>query len=259
MLLRGAVTRTYGRPRFGSLAGRENVSFTGTIPTVSRGNPGLKPRESDNYDLSFEYYLKQGLVSAAVFAKDVKNEIFTRTTTQNLDVGRGVEQVTVSRPENAETGKIRGLELSFQQTLAFLPGPFSGLGVSLNSTWLDAEFRSPTASGVRITNYAQQPERTSNATVFYSLGNFDARVSWNYIGRFLDTLSSSAATDQFWQHREQYDLHFSYKLFKRYTVSFDVENLTERGRRELIGPNADRLQEDARYNRVLWFGLTANF
>ncbi|HEY0947372.1 MAG TPA: TonB-dependent receptor, partial [Opitutaceae bacterium] len=73
-VLRGAVTRTFGRPNFASLAGREQVSFTSSIPTVSRGNPGLKPREATNYDLSLEYYLKHGVVSVAAFAKEVKNE-----------------------------------------------------------------------------------------------------------------------------------------------------------------------------------------
>ncbi len=258
-LVRGAVTQTYGRPRFGSLAGRENVSFASTIPTVSRGNPGLKPRESNNYDLSFEYYLKHGAAALAVFAKDVKQEIFTRTTTEQLDVGRGVEPVTITQPQNAETGKLRGLELSLSQTFAFLPAPFNGLGASVNTTWIDGEFRSLSGTGIRTTSYAQQPERTSNATVFYALGNFDARLSWNYIGRFLDTLSASPATDQYWQFREQYDLRLGYRIARRYTVFLELENLTERGRRELIGPNADRLQEDAHYGRVIWAGLTTKF
>ncbi len=259
LLLRGAVTRTYGRPRFASLAGREQVSFTGTIPTVSRGNPGLKPREATNYDLSLEYYLQHGLVSVAVFAKDVENEIFTRTTQVSMDVGRGVEEVTLSQPENAETGKIRGLELSLQQTFTFLPAPFNTLGTSLNGTWLDTEFRTPTPTGTRVTGYVSQPDRTANATLFYSLGGFDARFSWNYIGKFLESIANTTATDQHWQYREQFDLHVSYRFFNRYTVFFEVENLTERGRRELIGPNADRLQEDAHYGRVMWLGLTAKF
>ena len=38
-------------------------------PTLSRGNPGLKPRESRGFDLSFEFYPKDGVISAALFQR----------------------------------------------------------------------------------------------------------------------------------------------------------------------------------------------
>lgn len=255
---RGAITKTFGRPNFASLAGREQISFTGTIPTISRGNPSLQPRESWNYDLSLEYYLPHGSLSAAVFLKEVENEIFTRQTDVTMDVGRGPELVRISQPENAEDGEIRGLELAFQQTFAFLGSPWDGLGISANGTWLDTEFRSPTSQGYRETGYFQQPDRTANATLFYSRPNFEARISYNFIGGFLDTLGSSPDRDQYWARREQIDLHVSYRFRNRYTGFLEIENLTERGRREFVGPAADRLQEDAHYGRVVWVGLTVN-
>jgi len=40
---------------------------------------------------------------------------------------------------------------------------------------------------------------------------------------------------------------------------FEMKKRTERGRRELLGPNAARWQEDAHYGRVVWLALTAKF
>lgn len=96
MVVRAAWTNTIGRPDFGSLAASESISFDGSQPTLSRGNPGLKARESEGLDLSFEYYPTDGLMSVALFTKDIANEIFTLSSVQNLDVGRGVEAVIVS-------------------------------------------------------------------------------------------------------------------------------------------------------------------
>jgi len=68
MVVRAAWTNTIGRPDFGSLAASESISFDGSQPTLSRGNPGLKARESEGLDLSFEYYPTDGLMSSVTRA-----------------------------------------------------------------------------------------------------------------------------------------------------------------------------------------------
>jgi hypothetical protein len=107
-IIRAAWTNTIGRPDYNSLAATEGLNFDGSQPTLSRGNPSLKARESEGFDLSVEFYPRDGMVSLAVFSKDIKNEIFTLSSTENLNVGRGVEPVLVSTPRNAETAKISG-------------------------------------------------------------------------------------------------------------------------------------------------------
>src|SRR5690606_2625588 len=109
-------------------------------PTLSRGNPNLNPRESEGFDVSLEFYPADGLISIAAFTKSIQNEIFTLSSIERMDVGRGIEDVLVSTPQNAETAEIRGIELGFQQSLTMLPAPFDGLGVSANATFLDTEF-----------------------------------------------------------------------------------------------------------------------
>ncbi|WP_295185857.1 TonB-dependent receptor [uncultured Brevundimonas sp.] len=160
VVVRAAWTNTIGRPDFGYLAASENVSFDGSQATLSRGNPGLKARESEGFDLSFEYYPTEGLMSGALFSKSIYNEIFTLSSVQNLDVGRGVEAVIVSTSTNAETAKIRCVEVAFQQTMTMLPAPFDGFGVSANATFLDTGFTFLTTAGRRHTGLFQQPSTT---------------------------------------------------------------------------------------------------
>ena len=43
------------------------------------------------------------------------------------------------------------------------------------------------------------------------------------------------------------------------THLLEVQNLTDQGRRELTGPGAAFLQEDAEFGRTFWLGLTGTF
>ena len=260
VVVRAAWTNTIGRPDFGSLAASENVSFDGSQATLSRGNPGLKARESEGLDLSFEYYPTDGLMSVALFTKDIANEIFTLSSIQNLDVGRGVEAVIVSTPTNAETAKIRGVEVAFQQGLTMLPAPFDGFGVSANATFLDTEFTFLTTAGKRHTGLFQQPSTTTNESIWYQRGPIEARVSHNYIGGFLETINDTIPNaDQYWKGRHSYDASVSWRFANGVTVFAEGQNLSNSGRREVTGPGRTYLQESANYGRTYWVGLSASF
>lgn len=77
IITRFATSKTMARPRFDSL----RPGFIATESLWSAGankvttyNPELKPLESINLDLSFEWYFnKSGLISLAYFRKDMKN------------------------------------------------------------------------------------------------------------------------------------------------------------------------------------------
>ena len=260
VVVRAAYTNTIGRPDYASLTASENLSFDGSQPTLSRGNPGLKPRKSRGFDVSLEYYPRDGLVSVAVFAKDLKDEIFTLTGVETLDVGRGPEQVIVTTPRNAQSATIRGIEVNMQQALTFLPSPFNGLGVFANATFLDTRFTFLTTAGPRVTGLFLQPDATANATVYYQRGRFEGRVSWNYIGGFLETINDTIPNaDQYWKQRSTFDANISYRITPRLTLYAEGQNLSDTGRRELTGPGRTYLQESAEYGRTFFVGVTANF
>jgi TonB-dependent receptor len=57
----------------------------GGIASATSGSPGLLPLESQNFDLSFEYYFaKSSYVSIGFFDKRVKNFVGTGVTVENL-------------------------------------------------------------------------------------------------------------------------------------------------------------------------------
>lgn len=178
VVVRAAYTNTIWRPDYASLAASENLSFDGSQPTLTRGNPGLRPRKSRGFDGSIEYHPRDGLLSIALFSKNIDDEIFSLTATETLNVGRGPEPMIVTTPRTAQTATIRGLELNLQQALTFLPGALSGLGVSANATFLDTRFTFLTSVGLRTTGLFLQPDTTANATVYYQKSRFEGRVSW---------------------------------------------------------------------------------
>ncbi|MBL7466378.1 hypothetical protein INQ08_24460, partial [Escherichia coli] len=47
--------------------------------------------------------------------------------------------VVITTPINAtQKGKIKGVEVGYQQTFDFLPGPLKGLGLQANYTYIDS-------------------------------------------------------------------------------------------------------------------------
>ncbi|WP_223262687.1 TonB-dependent receptor [Sphingobium sp. SCG-1] len=259
-VVRAAWTNTIGRPDYGSIAASQNLTFDGSQARLARGNPGLKPRKSEGFDLSFEAYPTDGLVSIAAFSKSIKDEIFSLTGVETLDIGRGAEQVIVTTPQNAETARIRGIELSAQQALTFLPGALSGFGVSGNVTLIDSKFTFLTSIGPRRTGLFLQPDVTANASIYYQRGKFEGRVSYNYIGGFLETINDTIPdADQYWKGRTTFDANISYRITPELMLYAEGQNLSDAGRREVVGPNQDYLQESAEYGRTFFFGATVSF
>jgi TonB-dependent receptor len=262
LVLRAAWTNTIGRPNYSSLTAGENLTFNGNQALLSRGNPNLKPRESEGFDLSLEYYPTDGLISVAVFSKDIENEIFTLTATERLDIGGATPQdVLVTTPQNAQAATIKGLEVAFQQELYFLPSPFDGFGVSANATFLDTDFIFLTNGGTveRHHSLFLQPDVVTNESIYYQRGPLEAKLSHNYIGGFLETVNDTIPNaDQFWAGRHTFDASISWR-FDHVTVFIEGQNLSDAGRQENTGPGENYLQEKAEYGRTFWIGATASF
>jgi len=78
MVARLSWSKTMTRPNYRDIQGGQTIDQLLRIDggTGSRGNPNLKPFESDNLDLSFEWYYAEGsYFSVGYFYKDVTNFI----------------------------------------------------------------------------------------------------------------------------------------------------------------------------------------
>lgn len=257
IVIRAAASQTLGRPDPNQLV--RGVSISTADNSISRSNPDLDPRRSTNFDLTAEWYLGEGLLAAGVFYKDIEDEIFVLTTQGPVTID-GVTYDQLTQPENALDAEVFGLEAQYQQTFGFLAPPLSGLGLSANVTWLDTEFNVPLGDGTRSIGFPQQPDLTYNLTGFYATDFFEVRATYNFTGKFIDSIDSSDPNfDEFWDARERVDLQARFNVNQHVSLIGEVQNLTDTGRRELTGPGADFLQEDARFGRTVWIGAAASF
>ncbi|MBD8526808.1 TonB-dependent receptor [Pseudomarimonas arenosa] len=95
MLLRGSYGESIGRPGWGDIQGGQTINQLVRIDGGggAQGNPGLKPLESQNFDLSFEwYYAESSYLAVGYFRKNIDNYIGVTTidaTPFNLNTPAG--------------------------------------------------------------------------------------------------------------------------------------------------------------------------
>jgi iron complex outermembrane receptor protein len=131
-------TRSIRRPEFGDLNPVRTLSLSNN-PFVqssgSAGNPDLKEQKSDSYDATLEYYFRGGYVAVAGYYRKIKDRVINGAATETVN---GVDY-SVTRPRNLGEASLKGVEVSGQYFLDFLPGALSGLGLQGAFTLADSE------------------------------------------------------------------------------------------------------------------------
>ena len=252
MVLRFAVYDSLTRPTMSELSPattfneprRQNL-------TASGGNPTLKPFRSENWDISYEWYFADtSLFSFAVFNKEVEDFITSLTGDEtyilsdregqpgnrcnptnssqcDVDPGNladelvGIGEVySVSRPQNGESARVTGYEISL--THAFE----SGFGVSANATIVDSnvELGADTTTSFALEGLGD----SQNLILFYEADNWQARVAYNNREAFLRQIDNGfngepVNTESF----GQVDISASYEIDETFTVFFEGINITE--------------------------------
>jgi TonB-dependent receptor len=115
------------------------INDTQTPPTVSLGNPDLKPEHAQNFDVLVEQYLAPiGLFQAGYFYKYLTDPIIA---TQTRPTSGPYAGYLVSQPGNAGSATLQGFEVAYQQHLGFLPGALQGFGLSANYSYTTSQAR----------------------------------------------------------------------------------------------------------------------
>jgi TonB-dependent receptor len=109
---RFSYSKTIARAGYGTLTagqaagGAGGSTINGFLPTGNQNNPGILPLESDNFDISVEYYFSDtGYVSLGAFQKNVENFI-----------GNAVEQINLFGIRNQTGGPSAQAALAFLQS-----------------------------------------------------------------------------------------------------------------------------------------------
>lgn len=174
-------------------------------PTLSLGNPYLKPAVTQNYDVYVSLYENHiGLFTAGFFYKEIDNLIvpiqyYTKDASK-IHYRYRLSQVvytTINTWTNLEeTSYVRGIELDWQTHFWYLPSFLSGLVFNINYTHINSLTRYPyfksvaIGSGIfkkyvyidttRTGRLINQPNDILNLTLGIDIGGFSARLSFLY-------------------------------------------------------------------------------
>lgn len=198
--VRLGATRTRTRPNFDQL--NPSTSFAPPSSTcisnpqaatcirfASSGNPDLEPLESDNYDLSFEYYFAPtGSATLALFRRDVSGFISRFDVDQP---GPGESTLRLNRPENGGEGRLQGVEAAFTTFLDydFVPEWANAFGLQANYTYIDHGAELGPTLAASLPGEPRIPGVSKNAynlILLYEKPVFSARLAYNWRSKYVD-------------------------------------------------------------------------
>ncbi|MDC9503183.1 MULTISPECIES: TonB-dependent receptor [unclassified Pseudoalteromonas] len=243
MILRFAAYDSITRPTMSQLSPattfneprRQNL-------TASGGNPALKPFQSENWDISYEwYYNDANLFSFAVFSKEVDDFIVTLTGDETFDMtdrtgpdfacttctdqtdaelNGSSEVYTVSRPQNGESATVTGYEIGVTHMFE------NGFGFIANATVVDSDI---SVDGDTSQTFALEGLGDSqNLVLFYEQDNWQARVAFNNREGFLRLVDNGFNGEPVnVETYGQWDISASYDINENFTIFAEGINITE--------------------------------
>ena len=265
LVLRAAATTSLGRPNYPDLSPYVSVDTTTTPrPTVTLGNPALRPYRAVNLDLAAEYYLpSQGLLSAGLFYKKIDNPIYTQTqvNTAGTFAGQTFAAVDVVQPLNIDVAYVKGVEANAQVRFTFLPGALDGFGVAVNYAHITGHGDGTLAGAAPRSGHIPlflQSRDVGTAQIYYEKYGLAVRVAYSYRSPYLDTLGANAASDQYTDENGQLDVNVSYQVTPQLTFFGQALNLTDAPWRRYIG-SKNQLVERERYGYSFRWGAQLHF
>ena len=262
-----------------------------TFNYANTNSPFLRPFEAVQVDVSFEHYFgagESGLVAVALYHKDVKTfiqdltidefdfrangfvipETYEAVVTDEASGGQVVLPVEVRNGSytfainNKEGGYIRGLELSWTQTMdEWLPGIWGGFGFSASVAFVNSEITvaNPFTSGpMPSLPYPGIAERSGNLTVFYEVDGFEARVGVNHQSEKVSNFGVAFAKESLFAEETKVDAQVSYEFDNGLQALFQAYNLTDEPNRSYWGAEylTGYIQN---FGRAYYLGMSYSF
>jgi TonB-dependent receptor len=248
--LRISFNRTLARPNYSDLA--PFVLQDTTALTISKGNPLLKVTTSNNFDISLEHYFQNvGILSGGFFYKHLGDYIYTTTLQQTI----GADIYRITQPVNGDKANLYGVELTLVRQLDFLPSALRGFSTYANYTHVKSDAILPRGSFI----LPSQASDMGNASLAYERKGFNARISYNYQGKYVLAVGGTAADDTWLDNRLEVDFSASQRFGKHVRVFIDMLNLANQPYRVYIGPNPDRAIQEERYKIWAITGMKLDF
>ncbi|MGA7858704.1 MAG: TonB-dependent receptor, partial [Terracidiphilus sp.] len=182
--LRLVYGRGVARPDPQDISAAVGQPTLGQTPiTISVGNPDLKAEQANDYDLLYERtFSHTGLLQAGYFYKDLTDPIvyqqfYSTQTFSNIPPGT---KVLVTKPTNAGSAYVQGVEFGFEQRLSYLPGVLGGAGISANYSYTDSQARNVDPLRTDSPALLRQAPNTWNISPTYDTKRFSMRVGMTF-------------------------------------------------------------------------------
>jgi TonB-dependent receptor len=226
----GAASKTISRPNFDQL-NPSTVYFMKSDTGIDRGdggNPNLKNIESDNYDVSLEWYFgDSSSLTGGYFYRAIDGYISNASAYERRNSTDPVDYY-VTRPVNGGDGSLKGIEIAYTQFFTDLPGAWSGLGVQLNGTHMTGDvLNTLTKKYEPITNVS---ENSLNAVLIYEYQGIGARLAYNWRDSYVENHTEPGVQpgkDLVFTPVSYLDLSLTYDLNDNLTLTADAVNLGE--------------------------------
>lgn len=212
--LRVGVSQTANRPEFRELAPFEFTDVVGGRASV--GNPNLQQALIRNVDVRYELFPRaEEVFAVSFFFKDFDSPI-----------ERILEPTANIRTSytNADSARNVGIELEARKRLA------SWFFVGANYSFIDSSVTiSPAAAQVQTSldrPLAGQSRNLFNVMAEGRVGESSLRVLWNFVGDRITDVGALGLPDIYQDGRNQLDLVYSQRLFRRLTLRLSADNLT---------------------------------
>lgn len=237
--LRASYGTTSGKPDYGRILGATDINETSHQINVP--NVNLRPRRSENIDVSLAYYFEPvGELSVGVFEKKISD--YDSNVVRTISAPEATELGATPLPGDATPweyttrlntgdGLVRGLEISYTQQFShLLPGAWRGLGVYANFTVLTVEgtfdINDVGTAPVKVKQLDDVIPRTANAGISYNYGRYDLRASWNYTDAFPEGSGTNISTIKLRGQRWTLDASAKYRLTRGISLFADFVNIT---------------------------------
>jgi iron complex outermembrane receptor protein len=255
VVLRAAGSRTLTRPTLTSLGLNESYNLRPPASFfVSGGNPDLKPYLAWNGDIGLDYYINaSSYMSVAGFYKKVDNFVSLVTQPKQI-LGRNFLD---TRPTNAQSADVYGLEAAAQVTFDFLPAPFDGFGMSANYTKVESSVSFDPSLSAQVFNVEGLSD-SANLVVFYEKGPLQLRGAYNWRAKFLRRTFGSEGNPENVNGYGQFDMSGSWAIRKNFSFFVEGVNLFNKKTRS-YSAYEERLLTLEESGRRVMFGARASF
>lgn len=244
LLARFSYTETFNLPTFLQL--NPNIQYFPDVTnigygTATGGNTDLEPVESNNIDVSLEWYFAEGSVLYGTwFQRDISKQIVPFRNAVVVDVPNDVPDLgpytyILSQPDNAGEATLDGWEFGMTW-FPELTGWMDGFGVQASFTILDSEQELPVLDaegnviGVDIVPIGGVSESSYSVILAYDRERFNTRLSWFWRDDFYNNNEAALFANplQVWRSAEEsLDFQLTWNITPSWTLTFDATNLTE--------------------------------